>query len=160
MGCTKWHMYVHLLRNDKHMTNFLFFSSCQVALEVKPKNANSTFLLSSFDGTNFAACTTDEIYLWVKGKPGCVHIPQKVVPSAMLVDRDTVYIGNIEGAISVYSISAGRLLFDLNKVESDGKGKSLMSQMRTKVNLLRTVDEILFVSTETGMLLICFDFFF
>lgn len=88
------------------------------------------------------------------GKTGSVFIGTPSTTTSLDIDNDTLIVGNLDGQIQNYSLSTGRMLSNVTLTAGAPVGRSLMTQMRSKVNITFSMYEFLFAGMDIGDLMI------
>eukprot|EP01122_Echinamoeba_exundans_P000623 TRINITY_DN1054_c0_g1_i1.p1 TRINITY_DN1054_c0_g1~~TRINITY_DN1054_c0_g1_i1.p1 ORF type:complete len:420 (-),score=75.34 TRINITY_DN1054_c0_g1_i1:90-1349(-) len=143
-------------------------STGQCLIHGKPVEQNKTsrfivktFMLASADLPDpsigllpvVVASSVDQLYIFrprSKNSPPVV-IEQKVCPSVLCIAGTTLISGNMDGLISVFALTTGEKLRELNITDIDpAKPRGIITQMRSRVNSIEYFDGVVLTGFEDG----------
>jgi hypothetical protein len=107
-------------------------------------------LLTAFDEGYIVVTTATDFTISRVGSPSSITVTTKITVSSTHIEGDTLYIGDLDGTVTAYALATGKLLQHINKPEVATGSRSLMTQMRSRVNIIRIYEEFLFCVLDTG----------
>jgi len=98
------------------------------------------------------AASVDELYIWTsKNQTQPKVINQLVCPSAITIHKGIMAVGNLNGLITVYNLPEGNVIRNLNIIDiNPNVTRGLLTQMKSKVNVLYMTRGLLFAAFEEG----------